>query len=88
MLFGKTHNIKPGEAAILTTANGDVEVVVLYLLPKGRVAVVNRRGYAGIRSLMKDKDKSWFDITLEELVKERVDLMIRFVKARNLRIKK
>jgi len=81
----KSKRFKAGDSAILSTIHGDVEVVVLHLLPRGRVAVVNWKGLNGIHALVKKKACAWFDITLLDLVEERVPLDIRYVKAKNLR---
>jgi len=46
---------------------------------------VNWKGLNGIHALVKKKACAWFDITLLDLVEERVPLDIRYVKAKNLR---
>lgn len=79
MRLGKT-KIKPGDKVLLSTSHGSVEVTVLHLLPVRRLTVVNNRGLAGVRKIMKKLDKAWLDITLEDIVKARVPLDIRYVR--------
>jgi len=86
MLFGRTKNIKAGDAVLMPTGYGSVEVIIMRILPLGRAAVINKKGMTGIQKIMQRHQKSWYDITLLDIINERVTIDIHFVKVKNLKV--
>jgi len=71
---------------LLSTSHGAVEVTVLHLLPVRRLALVNNRGLAGIRKIMKKENKAWLDITLEDIVKARVPFNVVYARISSVKL--
>jgi len=71
---------RPGDRVKYTSSvYGSTEAFVLAMLTRDKAVVVSSRGFRGIMKLAKKGKKSWYDVTLHEVVNSRTPVSLIYV---------